>query len=915
MKNNYFLSLLFLLICSVSFSQTYVMANGANGTISTCSGTFRDQGNNSDYGASQSSTITFCPSTPGDLIRVSFTAFNTENNYDYLEMWHGNSVSGTADDVFMGNLGAFTVTSTSPDGCITFRFTSDSILQYAGWSASISCVTPCTPPVAAMVSTATVDICPPASLNPGSLTVAFNASNSTTASGSIVRYEWDWGDGTTSITATPNTNHTFPGTGLYVVRLRVRNNNTSTDPLGCLSMNSVTRTVRVMPEPVFTGTTAGPVPVTCGNSVTLNGLAISQTITQMTPSVISGPVSLPDGSGANYTSNLDFSGLFPAGATMSAGCYPTLTFNLEHSYSGDLEITLISPSGESVMVYDQHGGSIHFGTCSDAADDLDPGCVAQYSVVNSGGVAWTAAGATTTTTATCAVYTGTCEAASYYIPQTYNSTNPFTALNGATMNGVWTLQVRDNIGLDDGVLSNWSLTFPTSCYASLQTITPDLATATWSTTGSGPAVPAQTTTTTSAINPGPGACPPPGPCVGTQLANNVSIGPFTGAGSYVYSFTVTDEFGCQYRRNVTINATCPCPSATISYTGSPFCNVAGSQAVTITGVGSYTGGTYSASPAGLSITAGTGAINTGTSTPGTYTVTYNYNPGGGCPIINVNTSVTIVAAPTASVTSTSPVCSGNNAVFNVTGTPNATVTYNINGGGVQTVVLSGAGTATVTVPSVVVNTTFNGTSVATAAAPVTGNGLSATGGTTPANATGAISASGAAASGANCAFVDGTTTTLTITLQHTVPAGTNITVSIARDSNSGAVNISDGTANIGTFSAAPNDVLQYITVTTTVSTNTIVITRTGGVVWVDGVQYTFTPPGCTTALALSNTVVVTPLPAVALTSAAATANQTVCINTAIANITYSVTNATGATVAGLPAGVTGSFAAGVFTIS
>ncbi len=40
-----------------------------------------------------------------------------------------------------------------------------------------------------------------------------------------------------------------------------------------------------------------------------------------------------------------------------------------------------------------------------------------------------------------------------------------------------------------------------------------------------------------------------------------------------------------------------------------------------------------------------------------------------------------------------------------------------------------------------------------------------------------------------------------------------------------------------------------------------------------------------------------------------------CINDAITDITYDVNNATSATVTGLPSGVTGSFAGGVFTIS
>src|SRR5207248_2554172 len=49
--------------------------------------------------------------------------------------------------------------------------------------------------------------------------------------------------------------------------------------------------------------------------------------------------------------------------------------------------------------------------------------------------------------------------------------------------------------------------------------------------------------------------------------------------------------------------------------------------------------------------------------------------------------------------------------------------------------------------------------------------------------------------------------------------------------------------------------------------------------------------------------------------AAGTNAQTKCINTAITNITYSTTGATGATFTGLPAGVTGTWAANVVTIS
>ncbi|MBK9356562.1 MAG: hypothetical protein IPN08_04085 [Bacteroidales bacterium] len=43
--------------------------------------------------------------------------------------------------------------------------------------------------------------------------------------------------------------------------------------------------------------------------------------------------------------------------------------------------------------------------------------------------------------------------------------------------------------------------------------------------------------------------------------------------------------------------------------------------------------------------------------------------------------------------------------------------------------------------------------------------------------------------------------------------------------------------------------------------------------------------------------------------------QTVCINTPIVDITYATTGATGATFTGLPAGVAGTWAANVVTIS
>ncbi|MRT94526.1 LamG-like jellyroll fold domain-containing protein [Ancylomarina sp. 16SWW S1-10-2] len=54
---------------------------------------------------------------------------------------------------------------------------------------------------------------------------------------------------------------------------------------------------------------------------------------------------------------------------------------------------------------------------------------------------------------------------------------------------------------------------------------------------------------------------------------------------------------------------------------------------------------------------------------------------------------------------------------------------------------------------------------------------------------------------------------------------------------------------------------------------------------------------------------------VSLSSDTGTDNQLLCINTGITNITYTVTNETGVTVSGLPAGVSGEYDGGTFTLS
>ncbi|HLF51901.1 PKD-like domain-containing protein [Flavobacterium sp.] len=139
------------------------------------------------------------------------------------------------------------------------------------------------------------------------------------------------------------------------------------------------------------------------------------------------------------------------------------------------------------------------------------------------------------------------------------------------------------------------------------------------------------------------------------------------AGTYIVTYTIPSSAGCSavsVTKSITITAV---PTATINYTGIPFCkSVVAAQVVTLAGTGAYTGGVYS-STAGLSISPTTGSITPSASVAGIYTVTYTIPASGGCSAVPVTTSVTITAVPTAIISySGTPFCKSVVAVQGVT---------------------------------------------------------------------------------------------------------------------------------------------------------------------------------------------------------------------------------------------------------
>ncbi len=204
------------------------------------------------------------------------------------------------------------------------------------------------------------------------------------------------------------------------------------------------------------------------------------------------------------------------------------------------------------------------------------------------------------------------------------------------------------------------------------------------------------------------------------LSINAATGAINLSASTAGAHTVTYTFSNGTCINtttfsITINAL---PVATISYAASPYC-ATGNAVVTRVG---QAGGTYS-STAGLSITAATGAINLGTSTPGTYTVTYSFT-NGTCSN-TATTSVIINALPAATISyAGSPYCATGTATVTQTGQGGGT--YSSTAGLILTAATGAINLSTSTAGTYTVKYTFtNGTCSNTTTASITINALPA----------------------------------------------------------------------------------------------------------------------------------------------------------------------------------------------
>lgn len=559
-------------------AQVYNIATNNGQTISTCSGTFYDSGGpTGSYVSGQVYTITFSPSTAGAYINVDFTSWNVGVG-DVLEIFDGPNLASPSFGTLTNNLSPINLIISASilntSGALTLRWTSASSNQ--GWAANISCGLPCqnfsvdilssTPPFHIDSGYYYIDVCPQDTVSITAQGV-YNLNDSVYhQSDNTSKFIWNLGNYTTDTGLTVTEHYdTIRG---YNVEL------SALDTIGCLSSQMPKIRIRLSTKPSFDGTNQVNDEICEGDSTTLVGIANTKTWKANSSLSHAGVTYLPDGSGASYTSNLIF-GVFAPGQTLqSANDIIAVRATIEHSYMGDLDITITCPSGQmSTLKSYPGGGSTFFGEPIDGNSSPTSGVGYEY--------AWSPTGTTTMIT-TVGTYShsftdvlGTFYNGANFLPPSYaypaNSTalapfplvtytpeTPFTNLIGCPLNGTWTITVTDHLLIDNGFIFAWGIDFATSVLPVSWSYKPLISSEAWNNS----------------------------PSIINTSGGNATIMP-SDSGQYNYTYTVVDDFGCTYDTTISVSVI-PTPEVNIGNDTS----ICGFGIVTIDAGNNLPGSTY-----------------------------------------------------------------------------------------------------------------------------------------------------------------------------------------------------------------------------------------------------------------------------------------------------------------------------------
>ncbi|MCB0794300.1 MAG: gliding motility-associated C-terminal domain-containing protein [Flavobacteriales bacterium] len=605
--------------------------------ITSCTGALLDSGGEgaSGYSDNENFTTTICPDGPDAAISISWITWNISTDgpapIDQLVIYDGASTNDPILGTFTGNdnPGVVSASLNNPTGCLTLVWTSNS--QGTGvFAASITCFVPCAAPTAV----ATLGQGIPALVCQNEM-ITFDASASFAAPGfSIVEYHWDFADGVQDSLSGAVVQHAYDEPGEYVVQVVL------TDDNGCQSTNFVDLVVWVSTTPSFQGTTES-LQVCQGDTVDLLAVATPTTWTELPFADFGDGIYLPDEFGVPFNSIITYNDVFQPGAVLTdIDDLLSVCVSMEHSFMGDLVISLTCPNGQTVTFHEQGGGGTFIGDALDGE-----------TVPPTPGTCWDYCWSPTATN-------GTWVDNSFNSPLpsgTYESLEPMSQLLGCPLNGTWTFTVVDLWSIDDGFLCSWNINFDPSLYPDLTEFTPILGTAHPDSAGwTGPQL------TQDPNDPLHATVQTPTP------------------GIYDYTFWVTDNFGCTYDTTITVTVD-PVPQGPILISGdAAVCDGVPAQLTAPAGYDSYL---WSTGDTAERITVQAGI----------YTVTVAF---GNCPAVSEPFAVTISPSPEPVIVGTGASCDGAPSALS---TSEAYQTYLWSTGSTDPSILAPTGTYTVTV--------------------------------------------------------------------------------------------------------------------------------------------------------------------------------------------------------------------------
>ena len=172
---------------------------------------------------------------------------------------------------------------------------------------------------------------------------------------------------------------------------------------------------------------------------------------------------VPNGQVVTYDAPLPIAGFDNGQVINNVNQIQQICLTMEHSYLGDLQIEVESPSGQTVILKQQNGG----GSCDlgepiatapvdgQASSTLtDPGSGYEY-CFNANPIYGTMVGESNNFTRNYTDAQGNSYTDTYLPAGSYTPFEDFSALVGSDMNGTWTVHVTDQFGLDNGYIFNW----------------------------------------------------------------------------------------------------------------------------------------------------------------------------------------------------------------------------------------------------------------------------------------------------------------------------------------------------------------------------------------------------------------------------------------------------------------------------